>query len=406
MNGILRGWRGVAAAALALALLPGCASGPSTTGLKVLARKGRPFVIVQTDRAKGWGVANHPILCRVSDRRLALSYWIAGDAVTEGTAPVGWPAYSDDDGRTWQFGDPYAWLGEPPPPEARVIEAGSRFAHYDFGYFMAAAVLPSGERVHHDRTAVLAPTGSLGSIRSADGVHWTSPERVPLDVPLEGGAAPANLYFEQQAVVSTGGVLYVAGYGQVPSEECYATFLFESRDGGRSYRYVSKVASMAQAPWGIEGADEPALVLLPDGELLCVMRTGAPWSGGGISVSRDLLSARSRDGGRSWEYRRLPIAGVMPKLRLLTNGILALATGRPGNSLFFSADGGRTWGREVVLSRADQKTSGYCDLVEVSPGRLLAIYDSMDTDLSGIWLWEPKEANGIFGVYIHVTRLF
>ncbi len=82
-----------------------------------------------------------------------------------------------------------------------------------------------------------------------------------------------------------------------------------------------------------------------------------------------------------------------------------MAFGRPGNSVVFTSTGGRAWGNEVVLSAADSRTSGYCDIAEVAPGRLLAVFDAHNTDLDGLWLWEPKEVNGIFGVFIDVYRL-
>lgn len=392
-------WLEIVAVGMSLMLLPACATRPSTTGLQVLARKSRPFVIVKTDKALGWGVANHPILCRVSDQRIALSYWIAGDGAYSGTAPVSWPIYSDDQGRTWRFGDPYEWLGEKPPPEYSFVEARTDFANYNFGYFMAAVELPSGERIAHARYAVAGPLWTIAVVRSSDGIRWEGPVQAPINIPSNSLYQHAGLCFEQKAVVTPDGRILVTAYWN-------ETFLFESRDRGASYDLVSRVATRADAPWGLGETAEPALALLPNGELLCIMRTGAPWTGTGTAVAHPLLAARSKDGGRTWEYSKMPIIGVMPKLELMSNGLLVLATGRPGNSLFFSTDGGRTWGREVVLTRPSGKTSGYCDVLEVAPGRLLAVYDSMDTDLSGIWLWEPKEANGIFGVYVNVTKLF
>ncbi|MBU1694397.1 MAG: glycoside hydrolase [Verrucomicrobia bacterium] len=383
----------------ALVFLAGCATRPSITGLQVLARKGRPFVILKTDKALGWGVANHPILCRVSDKRIALSYWIAGDGAYSGTAPVSWPVYSDDQGKTWQFGDPYEWAGEKPPPEYSFIEAGTDFANYNFGYFMAAAQLPSSERIAHARYAVAGSPWTVAVVRSSDGIRWEGPVQAPINIPSDYPYQPAGLAFEQKAVVTPGGNILVTAYWNEP-------FLFESRNRGASYDLVSVVATKADAPWGTEGPCEPSLALLPNGELLCIMRTGAPWTGTGTAVAQPLLAARSKDGGRTWEYQKMPIVGVMPKLELMSNGVLALATGRPGNRLYFSTDGGRTWGREVVLTRLDGKTSGYCDILEVAPGRLLAVCDTMDTDMTGFWLWEPKEVNGIFGVFVNVMKLF
>jgi hypothetical protein len=88
----------------------------------------------------------------------------------------------------------------------------------------------------------------------------------------------------------------------------------------------------------------------------------------------------------------------------MSNGVLVLAYGRPGNNLIFSVDDGRHWGRELPLTAADVRTSGYVGIAEVSSNRLLAVYDAYDTDVTGLWLWEPKEVNGVFGAFIDVKR--
>ena len=384
----------------------GCGSLPTVSGLKVLARKGRPFVIVQTDKALGWGVANHPILCRVSDRRIAVSYWVAGDGAYSGTAPVPWPAYSDDDGKTWQFGDPYTWRGEKPPPELSALAKGEQFNNYNFGYFMGAARWASGERIAHARYAEKTIPRTIEVVRSPDGVQWEGPVKAPFNFPELFQYEPQYLVLEQKAVTMPDGRVLVVLCGGLDDPKGDATFLFESRDRGSSYNLLSVVATAADAPWGLEGVNEPVLALMPNGDLLVVTRTGAQWTGSGTAVAEPMLSARSTDGGLTWEHRKMSIRGVMPKLEVMSDGTVVLATGRPGNRLYFSTDNGRTWGAPVVLTPDSMRTSGYCDVMEVSPGRLLAIYDSMDTDLSGIWLWEPQEVNGILGVFVDVKKLF
>lgn len=87
------------------------------------------------------------------------------------------------------------------------------------------------------------------------------------------------------------------------------------------------------------------------------------------------------------------------------NGVVVCAFGRPGNSLIFSTDGGRTCGRELALTAADVRTTGYVDMIEGEPGCLLVVYDAYDTSLQKFWLWEPREVNGVFGVFVDVKRL-
>ena len=51
----------------------------------------------------------------------------------------------------------------------------------------------------------------------------------------------------------------------------------------------------------------------------------------------------------------------------------------------------------------DRSTSGYIDMIEVSPGRLLIVYDRIKEASSNVWLWEPPApANVIYGVFVDV----
>jgi len=386
----------------------GCASLPGVVGLKLLARKSRPFVILQADERKGWGRASHVFLCRVSERRIAMTYWVAGDGAQAGVAPVPWPYYSDDGGLNWQAGDPYLWLDGPPTNQPVFIEKNARFSNFENGYFFASTRLPSGIRVAHGRRVVSQSDGrfSLSVITSEDGLFWSGPRQAPLNIPREQERRPDWLIFEGKAACAPDGRILSVAYGPLDQDKTYSTVLIESRDGGISYEMVSSIASPASVPWSSHGPAEPALALLPNGELLVVMRTGGGWSQSGTGAADPLLAARSSDGGRTWEYRKLPISGVMPKLELMSDGTLVLAVGRPGNNLYFSRDNGRTWGRQVQLSPPDIRTSGYCDVLEVAPGRLLAVYDAMNTDLNGIWAWEPREVNAILGVFVDVKEIF
>ncbi|MFA7159811.1 MAG: sialidase family protein [Kiritimatiellia bacterium] len=90
-----------------------------------------------------------------------------------------------------------------------------------------------------------------------------------------------------------------------------------------------------------DGFSEPALVIFPDGEMLCALRAGS---------LKPLYCIRSYDGGRTWTKAELlspryinPIRGILPRLVLLKNGILALGTGRPDCTVHFSKDRGHTW---------------------------------------------------------------
>ena len=145
------------------------------------------------------------------------------------------------------------------------------------------------------------------------------------------------------------GELFTALSAQVPGEESetgsirITTFFARSHDNGESFTYVAHVPpELDGEPFGPEGFNEPTLARLPDGELICVMRTGS---------YSPLYQVRSTDDGNSWSA---PVStgwpAAKPALRLLSNGVLACSSGRGSyghpqiTHAMFSIDGrGENW---------------------------------------------------------------
>ncbi len=77
-----------------------------------------------------------------------------------------------------------------------------------------------------------------------------------------------------------------------------------------------------------------------------------------------LLQTWSQDGGKTWDkLAPLEVGSVAPDMVLMSNGVLACSYDRPGSNLMFSTDQGHTWRHHTAI-------------LEVSPGRLLYIYDA------------------------------
>ena len=106
-----------------------------------------------------------------------------------------------------------------------------------------------------------------------------------------------------------------------------STAIIRSRDRGRSWQYVTAFHAADVKPvYGVsdrpvdEGFCEPDITPLPNGDVLCVMRTGS---------YSPMWQARSTDGGHTWS---VPVPtgwqGVKPRLEVLPNGVLACAAGR------------------------------------------------------------------------------
>lgn len=194
------------------------------------------------------------------------------------------------------------------------------------------------------------------------------------------------------------------------------SFLIKSEDRGKTWEYLSTIASVdmitdARLKRHLhEGFDEPTMARLPDGTLICVMRVGTysasaaasgtyhdlsntilqkgKYRGPGSRKTSPLYQTLSTDDGKTWS-RPAPMkqaCGACPRLLLLGNGVLALSYGRirrptQDDYIIFSGDGGKTWSGETCIFRG--LSSGYTDMVEIGPGKLLCVFDSVTA-------WGPK----------------
>lgn len=150
------------------------------------------------------------------------------------------------------------------------------------------------------------------------------------------------------------GTLLLGGYGKgaIDGVTKEYSLIFESTDGGKSFRQRSAVNAGSSYSTNELGFGRTA-----DGRLVAVMR-------GTESVPRPpsmpLTQTFSADDGRTWEPVKpfvppagMPNNGIMPQPVLQPNGQLLLSYGRPDNNVVVSLDGtGRTWDAgKTVYSR-------------------------------------------------------
>ena len=177
----------------------------------------------------------------------------------------------------------------------------------------------------------------LMATRSFDtGLTWEEPYRLSIDsltgspygkiVSLADGTLLAPIY-------SSRAWSGKAEAGQPRAGETYASYVARSRDDGQTWGDVSLVAPTM---------NETALIVLPDGDILAVMRDEG-------AQGQALHSARSQDGGRTWtapsqvtQSRQHPADLVR-----LSNGDILLTYGNrnPPHRVEgrISRDGGRSW---------------------------------------------------------------
>lgn len=170
-----------------------------------------------------------------------------------------------------------------------------------------------------------------------------------------------------------------------------STVALSSEDDGRTWKYLSTIAGPNAVPDASEGFDEPCLLQLSTGELMCVSRVGS---------GQKLARSYSKDNGKTWsEVDRLPAVSVAPQACRTANGTLVLSTGRPGVFLWFSTDPrGEEWQSIDVISYHNRvlgpashmtpsQTTAYTAMVEVAPDEVLLVYDR--TPLG----WSPVTAD-------------
>jgi hypothetical protein len=165
------------------------------------------------------------------------------------------------------------------------------------------------------------------------------------------------------------------------SKAGHRAVLLESPDRGRSWDVRSTIATVTAAreagavvstPWL-----ETAVARTADGSLRAVMRTGS-------SAESALVTTHSSDNGRTWSrVEKLLagpegriVAGKLPNLQLMPNGLLVLLTSHTkiGCRLYIAADGtGRNWSEAHVVT---QTSGGNTSMVRLDDETLLVFTPS------------------------------
>ncbi len=207
--------------------------------------------------------------------------------------------------------------------------------------------------------------------RSADlGASWSERKYLP-ELP---GAAPLvpglrtshGGCVRGQAVLRDGEIL-MPSYSEVGGT--YSAHLFASRDGGSSFEYRSLMAKL-------EGRHiyEPSLTVTRDGELIAWLRTDDPQD--------RMASARSTDGGHSWEPCQLHETVGHPAHGLrLSSGEILLTYGYRHQGFgvrakLLDASGRNIDSSEEFVLRDDGPGTdlGYPWAVQLDDGRILVVY--------------------------------
>lgn len=363
-----------------------------------------PVVVSQAPPSmRKWGPWQFPLLQRLEDGRLLLEFHKEADSAAAYGLPMG-QAVSEDDGATWR---------DVPAPG---IMAGLRLLNGDLLRAFQrlsppvstlkmpkpVAFLPSSYTTYtyyrRSELAVELQSGWWFRRRPADGSEWVE-EQARVEVPNDLVYTTENVFvfpfFEQDRIhVAPDGRLVATFYcmPQIAGKRIilvrrFLSLLMESLDNGRTWRLKSTIPyrpdQTADTAWDArDGFLEPQIGFLPDGSILCLLRTT---DGNGVGP---LYVCRSEDGGATWSTPCVfDNLGVWPQILTLKSDITLAAYGRPGLYLRATADpSGTTWGpRTTVLqpSELHRDTCSYCDLIPMSDHEALIAYSDFNFPDSG-----------------------
>lgn len=129
--------------------------------------------------------------------------------------------------------------------------------------------------------------------------------------------------------------------------------------------------------------NEPHLIELPDGRLICHIRgENSELFDGGKEHLFTTFQSISEDGGKTWTQPEMLLdktGGAPPHLFMTSTGVLLCTYGRRkkpyGIMAMFSTDGGKTWEKDVRLyENPFSDDLGYPSTVELDDGTLITVF--------------------------------
>ena len=324
-----------------------------------------PSIVAVATKPEPWGYFQFPCFYRrASDGLILLTWKYSEDDVAYAT-----PAFpenyriSSDRGKTWNTTNSPPWesmahvmgngegISVRTPPAIKISESdlilpeciGTTRDSYtrEYSFYRLEELPPVVQGVYLNRwnlndgshTRIHARLEDPRAVRHAEGdyfpVWWWGDMKLLPDNSLITGIY--SMFYE----LETGGVDDPSGIS-----------FYRSTDHGNNWRIRGKIPYKYDASVDPNGSRrtgfgyiEPTFEVLSDGNFVCVVRTHD-----GFGHSPQYISWSSNQGITWTDPVPFTPNGVNPRLLLLDNGVLVLASGRPGIQLRFSFDGkGEEW---------------------------------------------------------------
>ncbi len=268
---------------------------------------------------------------------------------------------SPDAGKTWNV-DEAAQLAAGGGQEFGLLYLGGGRVG---GALAAHEVFPESEAERsgvpwtHPREFPFRSVGAVWCWSDNYGLTWRV-DRTILVGPGVQACAPA--------VRLCDGTLMIPAYGARGRSKIGSSVLYRSDNKGVTW---SDGIDIARGTPKSRAYQEPVLMELTPGHLLCMLRVGDPKAPG------IFWRCESNDGGQTWSKPESTdiLSGACPRLLKLRDGRLLLTYGRRfepyGIYATISDDGGKSWGDTWQLRPAPDGDHGYTSSLEFDNGRIL-----------------------------------
>lgn len=353
-----------------------------------------PAIAGVAAKPEKWGFFQFPSIYRSTDNRLVAMWNMADDAI-ESYGQGGHDfSVSKDGGKSW-----IPSKGQLPTGEGLLLPSGDRIKIYtpraikigglklpkpiglNKNYYKISELPDVLQGIYLNRLAKKATSWTLehGILEDSMAVRYSQSGLFPLvwwgdmqiaaDGSIITGIYP-GFYLNEKGEVDPSGVLF-----------------YRSTDEGHTWKLQGRIPYQPDMKTDINGDKrltfgftEPAFEILSDGTYLCVMRTTD-----NFVSNTPMYYSRSTDLGVTWtKPHTFTKAGVLPRLLQLNNGVIVLASGRPGVQLRFCTDGqGLMWTDPFEMlpfkNEKDPAVScGYTGLLATGPNSFLLIYSDFN----------------------------
>ena len=358
---------------------------------------GEPVLVHQAPvEVKAWGPWQFPHLERLADGHIHIEFHVEADSVTAYGLPTR-HALSADDGRTWQAvagRDARGGLLLPNGDRLLPVQLQSRARD--------EVVLPepvlvqedAPNRITHIYRAADLPADLSGwrFLRQrrgeAEWVEETAAMRVPGEIRIvrEGMYAFWPSFHHGRSQLAPDGSIWEAIHtkrivdGKV--QPANNILYLQSVDSGYSWDVLSEILYQPDREADPhanqrDGFTEPEFNFMPDGSVLCLIRTHDLLGVGPLYWSRSL------DSGETWSHPRVfDDCGVWPRMLTLGNGITLASYGRPGLYVRATADpAGLEWEPRVVAvepAEGRRDTCSYSALLALNDRTALLAYSDFN----------------------------